>query len=389
MISTKGRDSSQTRVCIADGSVRRNRRRALKSIGLMGAAGLCAPAIVNDALSSSGQLHVICWEGYLPKSFRDQFENTTGIKVRYTSLGSNEELLSKLQASKGQGFDLIAPTLNRKGQWQPLGLLQPWNLKRVYNLQNCEQTYIDASKSWFWDGGQYHLPHIWGTEAVAYRTDYWIASRQVSFGDLWLPEFEGRVTGRPHSMLAGVARYLANIGRAPDFKDAYLGPEQAEEIWQITVKFAIEKKSWVKDFWNDHTAQKLHFTHGGIAIGQTWDGPIIELKKGGVPVNYVAPIEGAFAWLDGLALPIGAKNLEQAYEFVNEIYTLDAAVQMATASGYNATVRDVASHLDDTARRIFEEAYHGDALEKLWWWPDEPQWFAQIRNKYRDIYLTA
>ncbi len=36
-----------------------------------------------------------------------------------------------------------------------------------------------------------------------------------------------------------------------------------------------------------------------VVIGQTWDGPALSLKKDGKPVSYMAPKEGAIAWIDG------------------------------------------------------------------------------------------
>ncbi len=111
--------------------------------------------------------------------------------------------------------------------------------------------------------------------------------------------------------------------------------------------------------------------------------------KDGKPVQYMAPKEGAFAWLDGLCRPVGSKNGAQAHEFVNAIYTAKAGAQMASNSGYNATVKGVAELLDAKSKAAFNSSYPGDVLAKLWWWPDEPTWYAGIRAEYRDKYVAA
>ena len=36
-----------------------------------------------------------------------EFEKKTGIKVNYTGIGSNEEIINKMKATKGRGFDRI------------------------------------------------------------------------------------------------------------------------------------------------------------------------------------------------------------------------------------------------------------------------------------------
>ncbi len=366
------------------------RRRVLKGAAAAGTVLGMGPWIVKDAFSSSGEVRVIAWTGYLPDDFLKDFEAATGIKPKVSPLGSNEELINKMKASKGRGFDVITPTLNRRGQWIDLKLTQPWDLSKVPNLSNVEPSFVKASEAWTWGGGVHHLPHIWGTEAMAWRTDLWQSEYgKLSLGDLWIPEMKGKVQGRPHSLMAGMGRYLADIGKLPPFTDAYKNEETMRKIWEEVTRFAVEHKPWIKAFWNDHNTQKSNFMQNGCVIGQTWDGPAIELMKEGKPVQYMAPKEGAFAWLDGLSRPIGSKNGEQAHALVNAIYTAKAGAQMASNSGYNATVKGVADLLDAKSKAAFNSSYPGDALAKLWWWPDEPTWYASVRAEYRDKFVAA
>jgi len=366
------------------------RRALLKGAAITGAAVATGPWIVRDAFSSSGEVNVICWTGYLPDEFVSDFQKETGIKANVSPLGSNEELINKMKASKGRGFDVITPTLNRKGQWIDLKLTRPWDLAKIPNLSNVEPSFVSASGAWTWGGGQHHLPHIWGTEAMSWRTDMFSTEYgKLSLGDLWLPEMKGKVQGRPHSMMAGIGRHLADVGKLPPFIDAYKNEASMRTIWDQITRFAVEHKPWIKAFWNDHNTQKSNFMQNGCVIGQTWDGPAIELMKDGKPVQYMAPKEGAFAWLDGLSLPKASENVAQAHAFVNAIYTAKAGAQMANSSGYNATVRGVADMLDEKSKAAFKSAYPGDALGKLWWWPDEPTWYAEIRAEYRDKFVAA
>ena len=367
-----------------------SRRILLKHAALAGTTAMVAPAFVKDAFSASGELDVIVWTNYLTEDFLKKFTDETGIKVNYTPLGSNEELLNKLKATKGRGFDIISPTLNRKGQWEPLQLTQPWDLSRVPNLSNVDQAFVNASAAWTWGGGQHHLPHIWGTEAMAWRTDMFTTEYgKLSLGDLWIPEMKGKIQGRPHSMMAGIGRHLADVGKLPPFEEAYQSEEKMRKIWEGITAFAVEHKPWVKSFWNDHNTQKTNFMQNGVVLGQTWDGPAIELMKEGKPVQYMAPKEGAFAWLDGLCMPTGAKNIDQAYELLQHIYTKEAAAGAAIATGYNGVVSGAADLLDGPSKDAFNSSYPGDALAKLWWWPDEPQWYAEIRAEYRDKFVAA
>ncbi len=61
-----------------------------------------------------------------------------------------------------------------------------------------------------------------------------------------------------------------------------------------------------------------------------------------------------------------AKNSEQAYAFIDYLYTPEVSAQLAEGSGYNPVITGADSKLSEAARKNFQEAYPGDALKKLW-----------------------
>ncbi len=94
------------------------------AFGAVSAAAV-GPWIIKDARSSSGELHIMMWSDYFPKSFIYGFDKKTGIKLHHISYGSNEELPNKAKAVKGNGCDLVGLTALRALQWKPLDTLQP------------------------------------------------------------------------------------------------------------------------------------------------------------------------------------------------------------------------------------------------------------------------
>ena len=368
------------------------RRRALKlALGAASAAAM-GPWIVRDARSSSGELRTMMWSDYFPKDFVAGFEKETGIKLHHISYGSNEELLNKAKAVKGNGFDLIGPTALRALQWKPLDILQPFDMKRV-PLDRINNNMLSRSvEHWTWDGKNHHMPYFWGTEALAWRTDGWQQTYdKLSYGDLWLPELKGKVMGRPHSMMLGIGLYLDRIGKLPSNRmlDAYKDEESMRRIWNEIAEFAIEKKPSIKLFWNDAEAQKRGILKNGVILGQTWDGPAIALKNAGQAVNYMAPQEGALAWLDGLSIPKGAINFDQIYAFLDYVYRPDVGGRLASETGYNSVALGADKYLTSAASKNYHDAYPSGALENVWWWPPEPPWYANARNEFRDRFVAA
>ncbi len=389
---SKKRDSlteTQKTLAAANAFSRRTMLRAAVGVGAIAATG---PWIVRDAFSSSGSLNLLHWDDELPDPVIPDFEKKTGIKVNKTPFSQNEEQINKLQATGGEGFDLCQPTRDRAPQFKDLALLQPFDLSKV-KPDALLPAMLEASSSvWTWDGKLYHLPHCWGSEAISWRTDLvTLEYKTLSYGTLWNEEFKGKVQGRPHSLLAGIGLWLDATGKLPSNRmlDAFKDEATMKKIYDEILKVALTKKAWIKQFWDSADNTKSGLLDNGVVIGQTWDGPVLSLKKAGKPVSYMAPQEGAITWVDGWAMPTGAKNIEQAYEWLNYVHSPEVSAKVADGSGYNPVCKGSADLLSEAAKKNFKEAYPDDAVSRLWQRPPEPSWFAELRTQYAEKFKAA
>lgn len=370
-----------------------NRRTLLKSAAAVGAVTVAGPAFVKDAFSSSGELNILMWSDYLPKPFLADFEGATGIKVNYTGIGSNEEIINKMKANKGQGFDVVSPTNNQGLEWGPLELLQPFDMNRVpVDKVNPAMTNI-GFKDWDFGGtGSHWLPHIWGTEGIAWRTDKWAPNGNApSYGDVWADANAGKTMGRPHSMMLCAGLYMEAIGQLDqgDMWKAYESEETMRPIWEKVTSWCIDRKKNIKLLWNDADTQKNGLLNEGVIVGQTWDGPPMSLKTAGDPIMYQAPIEGAMAWVDGMAMPIGAKNIDQMYEFIKFSYEAANAGKAIDEHGYNSPVIGADQFAGAAYKQNFADAYPGDSLSNLNPWPPQAPWYAEIRTEYVNKFKSS
>ncbi|CAN5459287.1 spermidine/putrescine ABC transporter substrate-binding protein PotF [soil metagenome] len=374
-------------------SAQLSRRTLLKASLAAGAVGLAAPLYTRNALSSSGELNLLMWSDEFPDPVIPNFEKASGIKVNSTPFSQNEEQINKLQATGGEGFDLCQPTRNRAPQYKELQVLAPFDMNKVKNTSKLLPAMLEGSTSlWTWDGGLYHLPHCWGSEALSYRTDLYKGDvSKLSFGSLWDEEVKGHTQGRGHSFLLGIGLWWDGSGKMPTNRmlDSYKDTDSFKKIWDPILAFAIEHKAWVKQFWDSADNTKSGLMENDVWIGQTWDGPPLSLKKDGKPVNYTAPKEGAIAWIDGLSLMKAAKNTDQVYEFLNYLETPEVSAQVSEGSSYNPVVQGADALTSDVFKKNFQEAFPGDALKNLWSWPAEPSWFAEIRSQYVDKFKAA
>jgi len=340
------------------------RRKVLKGTAIAGAAAAVGPWIISPkALASSGEVNVTMWSDYIPKPVIEDFTKATGIKVNYKDLGSNEELINQMKATKGAGVDICSPTNNRSGQWVELGLLAPIDYNKLPNVKNMNPAMLKVGP----EGG---IP---------------------SYGNIWDKEVEGKTMIRPHSGMLGAGLYMETIGKLNpgDVWKAYKSEDEMRPVWEKITKFCIENKSQIKLFWNDTDSQKNGLLNDGVIVGQTWDGPVLSMKSAGEPVTYQAPKEGAMAWVDSMALSSAASNLEQAYELMNYVMAAEVGGKSINTHGYNSAVLGADAHTDANYKKNFAEAYPGDALKNLNPWPAEPQWYADIRTEYRNKFVNA
>ncbi len=372
-----------------------NRRSFLKSGTVAGAAALATPALVSQALASSGEMTLMDWSDYWPDEALERFKSETGIKVNYIGIGSNEELINKMKASGGSGADLIGPTNNRSLQWGPLELLQPFDMSRI-NIEAANPAMAKIGPdAWDFGGkGNTWIPHIWGTEGMGWRTDLWLPESSdgvPSYGEIWSDANAGKTMIRAHSGMLCAGLYMEASGAMDPGSvwAAYESEENMRKTWGMITDWCVARKGNLKLIWNDSDTQKNGLLNDGVIVGQTWDGPPLALKTAGEPVTYQAPAEGAMAWVDGLAMPKGAKNIDQAYELIKFAYNPENAGRSIDKHGYNSPILGADAFAGENYAKNFAEAYPGDALANLNAWPAEAPWYADVRTEFVNRFQSA
>ena len=109
----------------------------------------------------------------------------------------------------------------------------------------------------------------------------------------------------------------------------------------------------------------------------------------GRQLDMLTAVEGALAWIDGMAISAAAENLEGVYAFLDFCFDAAAAGAAIRHHGYNSAVLGADQYAGDSYKKNFQDAYPGNALANLWPWPIEPQWYADLRTQYRNKFVAA
>src|SRR5665811_719368 len=109
------------------------------------AASVIALGVAGSALAQEKTLRLLTWADYAPADVVAQFEKESGYKVELT-LSNNEEMISKLRATGGAGFDLAQPSQDRITSVQrEFGIYRPFDLGKV-KIEQFQPALLEATK---------------------------------------------------------------------------------------------------------------------------------------------------------------------------------------------------------------------------------------------------
>src|SRR5580698_11290316 len=101
---------------------------------------LVVPA--TAAADDAKKLRLITWADYAPAEVIAQFKQETGITVEVT-LSNNEEMISKLRATGGAGYDLAQPSQDRiLAAQREFGIYKPFDLTKL-KLEKFQPEFLD------------------------------------------------------------------------------------------------------------------------------------------------------------------------------------------------------------------------------------------------------
>ena len=367
-------------------------RRAVLATG---AAALAAPLIARHSLASSGEVNVFAWGDYFQDGkITAAFTKATGIKVNVSTYGSNEEASSMLRAAGGKGFDILFPSVDTRPNYDEGSLLaeideSKLKVDRIQPALWRSSLQLGAAHR----GKRYLVPFDWGTEGITWDSSAIdVKPGELSYAHLWADGLARKVAMRQKSVLVSLAIYLDATGEVPSNRamDLYKTEADTRRIFEACVAFVAKRKGNIGAFWNNATEATAAFTDAGCVVGQTWDTTGIKLHMDvDRKWRFGAPKEGALAWMDTAAIPSGAANVDQAYEFLNFLMTPEIGGMFANGTGYNSAAVGASAHLNEANKAAFAFAYPGDAIEKLWWWPMFTPWFSAVREEYSEKLTNA
>jgi len=326
-------------------------------------------------------LRIITWADYVPAEVVAQFRKETGIQVEVT-LSNNEEMISKLRATGGAGFDLAQPSQDRiLGAQQEFGIYKPFDESRLRLDEFVPELLATVRKNATLGGRLYGLPYVWGTEGLVYNSR---RTRISDYADLCKPELRGRTAvrlKRPTLMAFALAS-----GKNPFA--LYGDTKVYTALMQQVGKTLTACKANFRFFYDNKDQLLNGMRAGEIYAAMMWDSGGWALNRENPDIKFINPRSGAIAWMDTFALPARGRNDAGAYAWINFVMRPEIAAKVARSIGNFTAARGADQLMDPRVRAQFTETFP-DGLKNIKWYPAIPPGLEEIEGEVLDRVKAA
>ena len=270
---------------------------------------LAGAALSVSAAPALADLVISNWDGYMAPDAVENFTKETGEAAEMVVHATNEEIMGKIIASGGEGFDVAFVSSPFAEVLNNLGLLEPIDAAKVPNLANL---YAEAADLPHDPGNHFSVPYAWGTTGLCYRSDL-VSPEPASWNDLLHPAEAqaGKVT------LLGTDRWLLAAGF---LAHGYSVNETDQAKLDEVTADLIEAKKTMLAF--DDTTFYSKLVSGEATLVHAWDGWCNYGIAENADIRFIVPAEGSDLWVDTMVVLKASKNKDGAFKFIN--YILDA-----------------------------------------------------------------
>ena len=345
---------------------------------------LVSTGLVLAATSAQAEtLRLLTWGGYAPEKVVEMFKAETGIDVEVTN-SNNEEMISKLRATGGAGFDLAQPSQDRITSAQAeYDIYKPINLSKIDATQMITSMLEGTKKNTALNGKVYGVPHVWGTSALTVNTAK--AGDIKDYLDLCNPKYAGKVTYRMKRPT--LIAFAFSMGMDPFA--AYGDKAKYQEILDKVQAKLIECKPNVKAYWSGGDALINLIRSDEVVAAMAWDGSGWKVHAEKPEVKTIAPTSGALGWIDTFALPKKTKAEDAAYKWINFVMQPKIAAMITEAAGNFTAAKDGDKYVTEAKRKVYQDTFSAAAIDNIKWYPPVPAGLEDMEGKVMDRVQAA
>lgn len=305
-------------------------------------------------------LRLLTWGSYAPDEVVKLFEEEYPYIDVEVTFSNNEEMIAKLRATGGTGFDLAQPSHDRIYAAQlEYNIYKPLDLSKI-DMDKLTPNLVEGVKAnTTIDGEVYSVPHQWGTSGIMVNMAE--APDAKGWDDLCNPAYEGRTSMRlRRTILLGTA-----FGMGMDPFALYADPAAYQDMLDKVTEKLIECKSVIKTYWTGGDDLSALMLSGEVIVSETWDSTAFKLYAENPEIVFVPPETGALAWIDTFTIPRGGEADDAAYKWINFVLRPEITKLMSASTGAIAAVPNGIELMPDDKKAAIEAAFDQADIDNL------------------------
>lgn len=266
-----------------------------------------------------GILNLFMWTEYLPESVITGFEKETGIEVKMQTYSSNEEMLAKVTGSTAGTYDIVCPSDYMVENMINQGLLLEIDLDKIPNLKNIDEAYLNPSYD---PGNKHSVPYMGGAGLIVYNKKLVPEGADfTTYEELFKPEYANSIVVLDdfRSIIG-----ITSLSMGYDMNETDEGKLAEIKNKLLTLKPNIKSL--------DSDSPKTLMITEETSVGLFWSGEAAIALEENEDLAVAYPKEGMYLFFDNMCVLKDAKNVENAYKFLN--YILKAEVNKEIVSEF-------------------------------------------------------
>lgn len=254
-------------------------------------------------------LNVFAWGDILDPAVIAEFEAATGIKVHLNYYSSNEELVVKLLATKGEGYDLIIPSDYSVQVLREKGLLKQLDKSKLSFFSQLNPLLLNRA---FDPDNRFSIPFEW---------ELFVLGIDKHFFPQGVPDPSWKMIFDPAFIRYRIAMINDPI-EALLIASFYLYGDVPHPLTPLQLQGVIhllkEQKKWVTAYADFRADYFLASKNCPVVVSST--SYILRTMRRFDFVGFVVPKEGTFVTIENLCIPKSSQKEALAYKLINFLY---------------------------------------------------------------------
>lgn len=254
-------------------------------------------------------INIFTWGDTLHPSILNAFEKETGIKVNLSYYASNEELLVKMKATRGKGYDLVMPSGYNVEMMIDDELLKPIDHSKLNFWSDLNPILLNTE---FDRGNRYSIPFGWEIYGLGVDQRFFKGDFDPSWRAIYDPNvihYKIAVSNHAGEAVSHASFYLFGTAQKP------LTEEQFQQIRQLL----LLQRQWVEAY-SDFRADYFIAT-GNCPVALSTSTYIKRIRPLFPSIDFVVPKEGTFITIENLCISAASTKQEYAYKLLNYLYS--------------------------------------------------------------------